>query len=130
MTREQAPDAEIFALKLYFETPPGPSWRVRTVLRSAGLIGSAHVNLTREEVGDLLGQIERQYGDFSRPVRWQNAEGSLGLDWNLDPLGHVTGRLRLRSLSSHWSLEAPLKGDQSYLPQLALELRLLLRPGG
>jgi hypothetical protein len=92
-------------------------------------MASAHVRLRPAELGDLLAQIERQYRDFSQRVRWGNAEGTLSLEWRVDPLGHVDGRLHLASPASGWGADAPIRGDQSYLPQIALGLRLRLRSG-
>jgi hypothetical protein len=102
---------------------------VRAVLRTAGLMASAHLDLSRADLEALLGQLERQYRDFSRGVDWEPEAGGLHLAWRLDAFGHASGRLRLGSVPSGWTVEAPLKGDQSYLPQAALGLRIQLRPG-
>ncbi|MDF1700514.1 MAG: hypothetical protein P1V36_05080 [Planctomycetota bacterium] len=106
------------------------AYHARAVFRTRGLTASLTtlVDLTPAEIEDLLQQIETQYGDFRQAVAWRSADGLLDLGWQLDELGHAAGRIRLEDPMGEWRLDAPLVGDQSYLPQMALGLRLLLRP--
>ncbi|MDA1193971.1 MAG: hypothetical protein O2894_02195 [Planctomycetota bacterium] len=107
---------------------PG-AYHARAVFRARGLTASLTtlVDLGAVALTDLLQQIERQYGDFKQGVAWQSGDGTLDVTWHLDELGHATGRLLLVDPRGEWRLQAPLIGDQSYLPQMALGLRLLLR---
>jgi hypothetical protein len=82
--------------------------------------------LLRTEVENLLGQIEGQYADFGRKVHWGTVDGLLHLEWAMDERGRLAGRLVLDA-PGRWRFEGVLAGDQSYLPPMALGLRLLLR---
>ncbi len=126
---------EIFDLHMLIrrggDGSPGPSpYHARAVLRSRGLRASLTTLVDLDVAGleDLLQQIEAQYGDFKQPVHWRSGDGQIDIRWQLDELGHATGRIRLDDPMGEWRLDAPLVGDQSYLPQMALGLRLLLRP--
>ena len=105
-------------------------YHARAVFRARGLTASLTtlVDIQPSELEDLLHQIEAQYGDFRQQVQWRSADGQLDVRWQLDELGHASGRIRLEDPMREWRLDAPLEGDQSYLPQMALGLRLLLRP--
>lgn len=121
--------AEIFALTVQLIDREADRYLVRAHLRGPGL--SAHVGtvITTPEWKDLLGQVERQYADFSTAVRWQNrASPQIRLAWRLDGRGHLEGRVELRDPAEGWIARVEIKGDQSYLPRVALGLRLLLRP--
>ena len=48
------------------------------------------------------------------------------LRWRLDDKGHLKGRMKLDDIGT-WTFETELEADQSYLPKMALGLRLLLR---
>lgn len=126
---------DIFDLSLLIRRNGEPGqvhddYHARAVFRTRGLTASLTtlVDLAVPDLEDLLTQIEAQYGDFRKAVTWRSADGQLDVRWQLDELGHATGRIRLEDPMGEWRLEAPLVGDQSYLPQMALGLRLLLRP--
>ena len=118
---------EIFGLGLLIR-PTEEGFHARAEYRHNGLTASVHslVALREGELQDLLEQIERQYNDFAVPVRWRSAGGAVELAWDLDALGHARGRLRLED-GHAWTLDVALVGDQSYLPKMALGLRLLVR---
>ncbi len=109
---------------------PADGFHARAVFRTRGLTASLTtlVDVSVAEAQDFLEQIETQYADFGAPVDWRTGDGLIDLQWSLDELGHATGRILLEDPTREWRLEAPLVGDQSYLPQMALGLRLLLRP--
>lgn len=118
---------EIFGLGLLIRATDD-GFHARAEYRHNGLTASVRslVSLGRAHLQDLLDQIERQYSDFAVPVRWGSADGAIHVDWQLDPLGHARGRLKLVD-NDAWSLDVALDGDQSYLPKMALGLRLLVR---
>jgi hypothetical protein len=120
---------DLFGLTLQFRGKPEGGYHARGVFRSRGLTAtlSSLVPFAAPEIEDLLAQIERQYADFDHPVAWRTRDGRLELGWALDRLGHAAGRITLRDASGDWVLRAPLVGDQSYLPRMALGLRLVLR---
>ena len=124
-----APAVNLFGLTLQFRGKPEGGYHARGVFRSRGLTAtlSTLVPFATGEIEDLLGQLERQYVDFEQPVAWRPRDGRLELTWTLDRLGHAAGRILLRDASGDWVLRAPLVGDQSYLPRMALGLRLVLR---
>ncbi len=119
---------DILGLGLLVRGTPGDGYRARGVFRGKNieLTFSALVDITADEMSDLLGQIERQYGDFSRKVHWYTSDGMVDLRWRLDDRGHLTGRMKLDDIGS-WTFETEIEADQSYLPKMALGLRLLLR---
>lgn len=108
------------------------AFHARAVFRTRGLTASLTtlVDISAAELGELLRQIELQYGDFRAEVAWRSGDGQIDVRWKLDELGRAAGRIILEDPMGEWRLDAPLVGDQSYLPQMALGLRLLLRPGG
>ncbi|MDJ0522786.1 MAG: hypothetical protein QNJ90_12025 [Planctomycetota bacterium] len=118
---------DILGLNLVVRGTPSEGFRARGVFRGHGAeLAFAHlVDIETREVEDLLRQIERQYGDFSRKVHWWTEDGMVDLRWTLDERGHLRGRIRL--VDARWEFETELQADQSYLPKLALGLRLLLR---
>ena len=101
---------------------------VRCEIESHRLQAVARVAMGPHEATALLEQIERQYADFAQPVAWSTAldSGELEVSWTLNANGHAQGRFALKN-RPHWRVEGELDGDQSYLPKLALGLRLLLR---
>ena len=119
---------DILGLGLLVRGTPADGYRARGVYRGRNLelVFGALIDITKAELDDLLAQIERQYGDFSRKVHWLTADGMVDLRWRLDDKGHLTGRMRLDDIGS-WTFETELEADQSYLPKMALGLRLLLR---
>ena len=101
---------------------------VRCDVEHHRLQAASDVALGSREVADLLDQVEQQYTNFGQTVAWVGAEraaGTLHLSWSLNSNGHAQGRYTLSSPT--WRIEGDLDGDQSYLPTLALGLRLLLR---
>ena len=107
-----------------------PEFHARAVYEADGISASLTtlVALQGKHLEDLLQQIEAQYGDFRKQVVWGSVDTLLEVRWQLDELGRATGRVRLEDPARGWRLDASLAGDQSYLPQMALGLRLLLRP--
>ena len=120
------PDLYVFGLALTFERPPPHEKPVaRAVYMGPGLKATMTLTIEDAEIQDLLEQVERQYADFSQPVRWRQGEGELALQWDMSPIGHASGTVHMKAYD--WTLDAPLRGDQTYLPKMALGLRLLLR---
>ncbi len=119
---------DLLGLGLLIRGTAADGFRARAVYRSGGLELALQVlvEFAAAELRDLLDQIERQYGDFSRAVRWRAAAGRIEIAWQLDERGHLRGRLRLDD-RGRWCFETDLEADQSYLPKMALGLRLLLR---
>lgn len=125
------PPLDLFGVLLTVESidrraaPPVAVLRCEVVadrLKAAG-----PVRMSDADTSSLLQQVEQQYADFTRSVAWSTSEDQdrLEVAWNLNGNGHAEGRYELRSAG--WRIEATLDGDQSYLPKLALGLRLLLR---
>jgi hypothetical protein len=84
--------------------------------------------LGRDEIEDLVAQVERQYADFGAPVLWQSrASPTVAASWRLDPKGHLEGRAEVRDRAEGWAATSRIRADQSWLPRVALGLRLLLR---
>ena len=72
-------------------------------------------------------RASRQY-DLTRRVAWETrATPTLRLLWRIDSSGHVDGKTEMRDRAEGWSVSVRLRGDQSYLPRIALGLRLLAR---
>jgi hypothetical protein len=119
---------EVFALAVQVLAREEERFHVRANLQSSGLVAAVLTYLGRDEAGDLLQQIERQYADFQAEVRWSTREApTMSVAWRLDPLGHLEGEARVQDDSEGWSATVRIRGDQSYLPRVALGLRLLLR---
>jgi hypothetical protein len=119
---------EIFALTLQLVRREDERLHVRASLQAGGLVVGVGTLLGRDEVHALLDQVERQYGDFKLPVAWETrASPTLRLMWRLDASGHLEGQVEVRDRAEGWAATVRLKGDQSYLPRIALGLRLLLR---
>mgnify|MGYP001822013369 CR=1 FL=1 len=119
---------DVLGLGLVVRGTPADGYRARGVFRGkrVELAFSTLIDISHAELDDLLAQIERQYGDFSRKVHWYTSDGMVDLRWRLDDRGHLTGRMKLDDLGS-WTFETEIEADQSYLPKMALGLRLLLR---
>jgi len=119
---------ELLGLGLTMRGTVVEGFHARGVYRNGGVTLALHglVEAAAAEIEDLLRQIEQQYGDFSREVAWRTADGRIDIGWQLDDRGHLRGRLRLDD-PGRWRFETALEADQSYLPKMALGLRLLLR---
>ena len=119
---------DLLGLGLLVRGTPADGYRARGVYRGRNLelAFSALIDISQPELEDLLKQIERQYSDFSRKVHWHTADGMVDLRWRLDDKGHLSGRMRLDDVGA-WTFVTELEADQSYLPKMALGLRLLLR---
>lgn len=126
MSREPV-KVDLFGLQLLVR-PTDEGFHARVVYRAAGLTASLSslVELDEQALRTLLDGIGRQYADFGQPVDWHSPDGSVHVGWTLDALGHARGSVELRD-GGRWSLRATLTGDQSWLPAMALGLRLLLR---
>ena len=123
-----AQELVVFGLTLHVEEMEEDQFRMRAVYRIPALTAGITLYATRDELADLLAQIERQYHAFDKEVAWRvdRAGRVIDLGWGLDSIGHVTeGRVRM--VEGDWALDARLDGDQSYLPSIALGLHLLLR---
>ena len=119
---------DILGLSLVVRGTQADGYRARGVFRGGGaeLAFKTLIEISADEMQLLLGQIEHQYGDFSKEVHWSTADGMVDLRWQIDELGHLSGRMRLAD-NARWNFETELEADQSYLPKMALGLRLLLR---
>jgi hypothetical protein len=119
---------DVFALRLEVLAREEDRFQVRATLQAAGLQAAVVTWIGREEVDDLLVQIERQHDELARPVAWETrATPTLRVLWRMDASGHVDGKAEMRDRAEGWSVSVRLKGDQSYLPRIALGLRLLAR---
>jgi hypothetical protein len=128
MKGEMQSRVDVFALTLQVVDREGSRLHVRAMLRGPGLSATVGTVVGRDELRALLEQLERQYADFKVPVRWETrASPSVHLSWRLDPAGHLDGRAEIRDRSEGWAASVRLRGDQSYLPRVALGLRLLVR---
>jgi hypothetical protein len=120
--------ADIFHLGLEILDREGERFLVRAHLRAPGVTAGVGTVLAKDEIEDLLAQVERQYADFQSPVKWETrASPTIRLSWRLDQRGHVAGRIELQDRAEGWVAAVRIRGDQSYLPRVALGLRLLLR---
>lgn len=123
-------DLEVFNLALHIELHREHDFRARAVFRGPGMTAALTIWPSRDALRNLLEQIERQYHDFSHVVSWRtgSADKSLELGWSLTSLGHVdAGHAALVDRVSRWEAKGTLRGDQSYLPRIAMGLQLLLR---
>lgn len=124
-------EMQVFNLTLYLEQLEDARFRARAIHRAAGMTAGITFWPTREALESLLGEIERQYQDFEHVVTWthESENRSLALRWQLNPLGHVEeGEAQIRDGVARWETRAPLVGDQSFLPGIAMGLHLVLRP--
>jgi hypothetical protein len=120
--------ADIFSLGLEILDRERDRYLVRAWLRAPGVTAGVGTVLSKDELEDLLAQVERQYADLQSPVKWEGrASPSIRLSWRLDQRGHVAGRIELQDRAEGWATVVRIRGDQSYLPRVALGLRLLLR---
>jgi len=119
---------DLLGLTLLIRGTVQDGYRARGVFRgrSVELAFRTLIDLRHAELSDLLRQIESQYSDFSQAVRWSTGDGMVEIGWRLDDRGHLSGNMKLDDLGS-WRFETRLEADQSYLPPMALGLRLLLR---
>ncbi len=123
-------DLEIFNLALRVEPLGKDGYRARVVYRGPGVSGGLTIWPSEDGLMNLLQQIERQYHDFNHHVAWrtETADKRLELAWSMNTLGQVErGHVVLVDRVSRWELEGELRGDQSYLPRVAMGLQLLLR---
>jgi hypothetical protein len=122
------PRAEIFSLALEIVDRVEDRFLVRAHLRAPGVTAGVGTVLSRDEMEALLTQVERQYQDFHAAVKWESrASPSVRVSWRLDHRGHVIGRVELQDRAEGWVAAVRIRGDQSYLPRVALGLRLLVR---
>ena len=123
-------DLEIFNLALRVEPLGKDGYRARAVYRGPGVSGGITIWPSEDALQNLLQQIERQYHDFEHEVVWntETADKRIELSWSMNQLGHVEqGHALLVDRVSRWKLQGALRGDQSYLPRVAMGLQLLLR---
>jgi hypothetical protein len=119
---------DVFALRLEVLALEDDRFPVRATLQGAGLQATVATWIGRDEADDLLVQVERQHDDLTRRVAWETrATPTIRLQWRMDGSGHVDGKAEMRDRAEGWSVSVRLKGDQSYLPRIALGLRLLSR---
>jgi hypothetical protein len=119
---------DIFALRVHVLAREEDRFQVRATLQAAGLQAAVATWIGRDEIDDLLVQVERQHDDLTRRLAWETrATPTLRLLWRMDASGHVDGKVEMRDRAEGWSVSVRLKGDQSYLPRIALGLRLLAR---
>ena len=124
------PEINLFGLVLRFDVCRDDLVYVSGAYGRGGVHALVTLYLRSEDLQALLEQIERQYQDFGEPVRWKAGVGEsyVAYDWRLDQRGHASGRFEL--CGGRWTLAGDVDGDQSYLPQIALGLRLMLRECG
>ena len=128
MTVRAARRVDVFALGLQVLSREEDRYQVRATLQGAGLKAAVATWIGRDEADDLLVQVERQHDDLTRRVAWETrATPTIRLQWRMDGSGHVDGKAEMRDRAEGWSVAVRLKGDQSYLPRIALGLRLLAR---
>ncbi len=119
---------DIFALRIHSTARDDDRIQVRATLQAAGLQAAVDTWIGRDEIDDLLVQIERQHEDLKRPLAWATrATPTLRVQWRIDASGHVDGKAEMRDRAEGWSVSVRLRGDQSYLPRIAIGLRLLAR---
>ena len=126
-------ELQIFNLTLYLEALEDHRFRARAIHRAPGMTAGLTFWPAREAPEDLLEQIERQYHDFSESVTWiyDGDDRHLELSWSLDQLGHVeAGEAALADQNARWATTAPLIGDQSFLPGIAMGLPQNFRSEG
>ena len=122
------PTVEIFGCSLEILDREGDRFLVRARLRAPGLAAGSGTVVQRAELEDLLAQVERQYADLDGPVSWETeASPTVKVGWRIDGKGHLVGRTELRDRAEGWAATVRIRADQSYLPRVALGLRLLLR---
>lgn len=122
------PRVEIFGCVLEVLDREGDRFLVRARLKAPGLAGGAGTVVHRQELEDLLDQVERQYADLDGVVSWETgASPTVRVGWRIDKRGHLVGRAELRDRAEGWAATVRIRADQSYLPRVALGLRLLLR---
>ena len=123
------PPLDLFGVRLTVESVDRklPGAALRCEVDTHRLTAVTRIGLTARQAADLLTQVEHQYNDFGRSVSWASDNGAseIGISWTLNTNGHAQGRFELKS--PYWRVEGELDGDQSYLPKLALGLRLILR---
>ena len=123
------PALDLFGVRLIVESVDAedPVASVRCEIETHRLQAVTRLEVGVRQAEDRLNQVERQYTDFNHAISWVSNSGpsELDLTWTLNANGHAQGHFALES--PHWRAEGALDGDQSYLPKLALGLRLLLR---
>ena len=123
-------EMQVFNLTLYLEQLEEGRFRARAIHRAPGMTAGITFWPERTDLEELLRAIERQYQDFEQHVTWsfESEERRLELSWGLNSLGHVVdGRADMADGSAGWTSSAPLVGDQSFLPGIAMGLHLVLR---
>ncbi len=124
------PPLSLFGVTLTVESVDreGSFVTARCEVEDHHLRAAARVLINAALAESLLQQVERQYTDFGQRVTWSSVEdfGQLDLTWTMNTNGHAQGQFTLQN-NPHWRVEGELDGDQSYLPKVALGLRLMLR---
>jgi len=122
-------DSELTLSEISFETKDGTFFSYQAALSNSHLKAQVEVaDASHRGWVDFFADLAENWRGWKGEKKTATLEGHLSIKCTVDPLGHVTLRVRLQDVSNSWHAEQDLQLESGQLEELSKQNKTFFTP--